>query len=334
MFFLKIFLLSMLIAALGWVSATENVITCFGRVQRLSCDTGFISVQSAIYGRTDSTVCSAGRPHLETQNTQCSSSVPLISQRCNGQSACEFKTDDLGSSDPCVGTFKYYNTTYNCIQARLSMTCEGGYSTLDCGNNVIQITSANYGRTDRTICSEGLPSRLTEDTFCFAPDTLTSVVSRCNYKRSCVLEATNAIFTDPCVGTYKYLAVSYFCRPAVTSVTCEGKSATLTCESGILQILSANYGRTDSTTCSAGRPVGQIKKTDCYATNTQTEMTKRCEGKTSCVVPATNSVFSDPCVGTYKYLTAVYSCVLNEGFAFNRLASDSAVKNNREKYHF
>uniref|UniRef100_A0AAY5EHW1 SUEL-type lectin domain-containing protein n=1 Tax=Electrophorus electricus TaxID=8005 RepID=A0AAY5EHW1_ELEEL len=76
--------------------------------------------------------------------------------------------------------------------------------------------------------------------------------------------------------------------------------------SGVLNILSANYGRTDSTTCSAGRPSSQITKTDCYGTNTLYEVTNRCDGKSSCVVPATNSVFSDPCYGTYKYLTGKY----------------------------
>ncbi|XP_017561314.1 rhamnose-binding lectin-like isoform X2 [Pygocentrus nattereri] len=231
---------------------------------------------------------------------------------CDGKIACEFKTDTIGSPDPCVGTYKYYNTTYNCIQARVSMTCEGSFSTLACGNDVIQIVSADYGRTDVEICSNGQPSSLIENTDCHAPDTLTSVVEGCNEKRSCILEASNAIFTDPCVGTYKYLAVSYFCRPTQTSVTCEGSTAVLACEVGLLKIHIANYGRTDSTTCSLGRPFGQITKTDCFATTSLSEVATRCKDRSNCTVPATNTVFTDPCVGTYKYLSIVYSCVVND----------------------
>ncbi|XP_072537168.1 rhamnose-binding lectin-like [Salminus brasiliensis] len=322
MFFLKLSLITWLIAAPGLVVSTENVITCYGSVQRLSCDIGLIRVQSAIYGRTDSSVCNAGRPPSETQNTRCSMKIPLISERCDGQTACEFKTDVLGIPDPCLGTYKYYNTTYNCIQGRIGMICEGSYSTLDCGNDVIQIVSANYGRTDRTTCSEGIENKETEDTNCHAPDTLTSVLTRCNDRKRCILEASNTIFTDPCKGTYKYLAFSYFCLSVETSVTCEHSTAVLTCEAGVLKIHSANYGRTDSTTCAAGRPAHEINKTDCFAGNTLAEVVRRCEGKNSCSVPATNSVFSDPCVGTFKYLTVVYSCAGSDGFDFSQLTNE------------
>ncbi|KAL7884283.1 hypothetical protein AOLI_G00070530 [Acnodon oligacanthus] len=312
MFFLKLSLLTLLVAAPVLLITAENVITCYGSIQRLHCETGLIRVKSAIYGRTDGSSCSIGRPPSQIQNTNCSLKIPLISKRCDGHSVCEFKTDVIGSPDPCYGTFKYYNTTYDCIQARTTVICEDGYSTLDCGNDVIQIFNANYGRTDNKICSEGLSNSLTVNTNCYAPDTLSSVAIRCNGKSSCTLQASYTIFTDPCFGTSKYLAVSYFClpQPVQTSVTCEGDSAVLTCGEGVLKIQAANYGRTDSTTCIAGRPVNQITKNDCYATSSLTEVAKRCEGKTTCTVPASNSVFSDPCVYTYKYLTIVYSCVV------------------------
>ncbi|XP_007234690.3 rhamnose-binding lectin [Astyanax mexicanus] len=323
MFFLKLSLLICLIQVPGLVTSTENVITCNGLVQRLNCDIGLIKVKSALYGRTDSAVCSAGRSPSEIQDTKCSMSIPEISERCDGQTACELRPDLLGVTDPCPKTYKYLNTTYNCLEARVSMICEGSYSTLNCGNHVIQIVSADYGRTDRTICSEGLTNNLTENTNCHSPDTVTSVVERCNDRRRCTLEASNAIFTDPCFGTYKYLAVSYFCLPRdiETSVTCEHSTAVLKCGAGVLKIHSANYGRTDSITCSAGRPVHEIIKSDCFASNTLAEVVKRCEGKNSCAVPATNSVFSDPCVGTFKYLSVEYSCVSNDGIKFSLLTN-------------
>lgn len=34
-----------------------------------------------------------------------------------------------------------------------------------------------------------------------------------------------------------------------------------------------------------------------------------CNGKNTCSVDATNQVFTDPCRGTYKYLSVNYKCV-------------------------
>ncbi|XP_076859323.1 rhamnose-binding lectin-like [Brachyhypopomus gauderio] len=313
MFILKLNLLTLLMIAPGLLVIAENEITCYGSVQHLSCDTGLINVTSAIYGRTDKSICSVGRPASETQNTACTLNIPIISARCNGYRQCEFKTDTLGSPDPCIGTFKYYNTTYTCTEGRVNVICEDGYSTLDCGNDVIDIINANYGRTDSTTCSKGLPSFILANTNCYASNTLSIVATRCNGKNSCTVRASYTIFNDPCIGTSKYLTVSYRClpplRPIYTSVTCEGNNAMLTCVAGVLKILSANYGRTDNTTCSAGRPSNQTTNTNCYGNNTLSEVTRRCKGHSSCVVPATNGVFSDPCDLTYKYLSIKYSCV-------------------------
>ncbi|XP_073675200.1 D-galactoside-specific lectin-like [Garra rufa] len=124
--------------------------------------------------------------------------------------------------------------------------------------------------------------------------------------------ATHTVFTDPCVGTNKYLAISYFCLPpgVRSSLVCEHATSALTCDDGtVIRIHSANYGRTDGSTYSAGQPASQLAKTDCYALNTQTVVASGCEGKSSCSILASNSVFSDPCGGTFKYLYISYSCV-------------------------
>ncbi|XP_066500427.1 rhamnose-binding lectin-like [Hoplias malabaricus] len=237
----------------GMFTYAENVITCYGSAQRLSCESGLIRVKSAVYGRTDSTVCSVGCPASETQNTQCSMNVPLISDRCNGRSVCEFRTDALGLPDPCYGTYKYFNTTYDCVTGHSFVLCHGSYSSLDCGESsilggaILNILSAGYGRTDSTTCSAGRPASEITNTNCYNTNTLAEVKKRCQGKTSCIVTTIN-VFSDPCVGTYKYLTVAYTCVAEHTSVTCEGGTAMLTCESGILKILSANYGRTDSTT--------------------------------------------------------------------------------------
>ncbi|XP_042562152.1 L-rhamnose-binding lectin CSL2-like [Clupea harengus] len=79
--------------------------------------------------------------------------------------------------------------------------------------------------------------------------------------------------------------------------------------SNVIRIHTASYGRTDKTTCSAGRPANQLSRTDCSASTTLPIVRERCEGRTTCLLKALNSIFSDPCGGIYKYLNISYSCV-------------------------
>ncbi|MCJ8735251.1 hypothetical protein PDJAM_G00244850, partial [Pangasius djambal] len=168
-------------------------------------------VTSTIYGRTNRNTCNIARPLSEVANTNCALKISTIAERCNGLRECEVKTDLLGNPDPCYGTYKYYNTTYDCISAQDTVICEQGYSTLNCGDGSIQIINANYGRADSVTCVNGLPNGLIQNTKCYAPNTRSTVAALCNGRGSCTVEASYTIFTDPCVGTSKYLTVSYIC---------------------------------------------------------------------------------------------------------------------------
>ncbi|KAM9475812.1 rhamnose-binding lectin-like [Clarias gariepinus] len=307
MIFLKLSVLTFIISAPGLTVSEENMITCYGDVQRLNCETGLITVKSSLYGRTDPVTCSTNRPSSQVTNTNCNLRITTIANSCNGLKECELKTDLLGDPDPCFGTYKYYNTTYDCIDGRSVVICEDGYSTLHCGDDSIQIINANYGRANSRTCSNGIPDAQTKNTNCYAPSSFSTVTSQCNGKKRCTVRASNTIFTDPCFGTSKYLTVSYICTRNI--VTCEHDTAALTCGSRYLKIISSNYGRTDPTTCSSGRPPSQLTNTKCYSSDTLSKVAARCEGKSSCQVPATNDFFSDPCVGTFKYLNIVYACV-------------------------
>ncbi|XP_058246370.1 rhamnose-binding lectin-like [Hemibagrus wyckioides] len=304
--FLKLTLLTF-IAAQSLFVAGENIITCDDDIQQLACDTGLILVKSSLYGRTDNDTCGISWDPFNPVNTSCSSKISTIADRCNGLRVCEVKTALLYTPDPCYGTYKYYNTTYECISGRVAVICERGYSTLDCGDGTIQIINANYGRSDSVTCSNGLSNSLIQNTNCFAPKTSSKVATLCNGQSRCTVEASYSIFTDPCSETVKYLTVSYMCTR--TTVTCEHNTAVLTCGAHRIKIISANYGRTDSTTCSSGRPTSQITYTNCYSPDAVNKVAARCEGQSRCEVPATNNFFSDPCVGTFKYLTIAYSCI-------------------------
>uniref|UniRef100_A0A672RBN2 SUEL-type lectin domain-containing protein n=1 Tax=Sinocyclocheilus grahami TaxID=75366 RepID=A0A672RBN2_SINGR len=264
------------------------------------CDTGVISVQSATCGRTSSQICSIGRPPSETSYTQCSIDVTAVFKRCNGLRECELNTQGLAPKDPCFGTYKYYTTNYICIPAETSVTCHGGYSYLKCENGKIQINTANYGRTDKTTCSEGRPSEQLQNTNCYSPNALAPVSKRCNGLRECELNTQGLAPKDPCFGTYKYYTTNYICIPAVLYNF-------LLCVN--IQINTANYGRTDKTTCSEGRPSEQLQNTNCYSPNALAPVSKSCNGLESCEVFATHTVFTDPCFGIYKYLAISYFCL-------------------------
>ena len=88
---------------------------------------------------------------------------------------------------------------------------------------------------------------------------------------------------------------------------CEHDTLALKCNSGkVIKILKASYGRTaGKETC----PHAAVSNQKCHAKTSVAVVSKACNGKKSCKVQAKNHVFGDPCGGTYKYLTAKYTCV-------------------------
>ncbi|XP_014827723.1 PREDICTED: L-rhamnose-binding lectin CSL3-like [Poecilia mexicana] len=215
------------------------------------------------------------------------------------------------------------------------VTCEGSVSHIHCEKGVIFMISATYGRSDRMTCSDGIPDDQTKNTDCAM--NVESVYDRCNGKSECSVLASSSVFGDPCVGTYKYLEVLYFCLRMLSPqgqtlvvvvrkgshpgepkdvaslpeekslVACEGAVARLHCARGqVIYVTSASYGRTNKKTCSAGRPADQLENTECYTY--REEVGERCNGKQWCKVRASNYVFGNPCYGTYKYLEVEYIC--------------------------
>ncbi|XP_051280874.1 L-rhamnose-binding lectin SML-like isoform X1 [Dicentrarchus labrax] len=189
-------------------------------------------------------------------------------------------------------------------------TCEGNHvHRLSCDIGVISVETALYGRADSVTCSEGQPSYKTSTTDCSLTDTLALLKRRCDGKRLCELSPNGFGASDPCRGTYKYLQTKYNCFPATHQVTCEHSLAHLHCDEGlVINVYSADYGRHDQTTCSYQRSPSKIRNTDCA--HPTSHVSESCTGKNSCIVKASNSVFGDPCAGTYKYLEVAYTCEL------------------------
>ncbi|KAM8754198.1 L-rhamnose-binding lectin SML-like isoform 1-T3 [Acanthopagrus schlegelii] len=195
--------------------STERVITCddHNNVHRLSCDGGVIHVQAALYGRTDKETCSEGRPPQQLHNIQCSQKgvLEVFKRNCDGKKVCELSTVLVRTSDPCHGIYKYLDTTFLCIPAVHTVACEHSLAFLQCDEGqVIFVLGADYGRHDSSTCSINRPADQLQNTHCSSPTA--KVAESCNGKSSCSVKASNSVFGDPCVGTYKYLEVAYRCQ--------------------------------------------------------------------------------------------------------------------------
>ena len=86
--------------------------------------------------------------------------------------------------------------------------CESSAVSITCDAGTIRIFDAEYGRVHGAdVC----PHAATGDQACHAVDAVDIVRAECEGKQACEIEASNAVFGDPCGGTYKYLTVNYQC---------------------------------------------------------------------------------------------------------------------------
>ncbi|KAM8753789.1 rhamnose-binding lectin-like [Acanthopagrus schlegelii] len=195
------------------------------------------------------------------------------------------------------------------ISTETAVTCDDSSNVhrLSCDIGVIRVQAALYGRADNEICSAGRPQEQLADTDCFQEGTVDILRRRCDGKKVCELNLNAVRTPDPCNGIYKYLQTNYTCFPAIHFATCEHSVAHLHCDEGqVIFVYGADYGRRDMTTCSFKRPESQIENVHC--SHHTSKVADSCNGKNSCTITASNSVFGDPCGGTYKYLEVAYVC--------------------------
>ncbi|XP_056589606.1 L-rhamnose-binding lectin CSL3-like [Triplophysa dalaica] len=217
-----------------------------------------------------------------------------------------------------------------CVKAVNIITCHEGISYLDCrgitykrlltcewetahlscdGLATIEVLSANYGRTNSFACSTGRPASQLSNIQCLQTTSVSVMANICNGRQNCLVSASNDVFGDPCVGTFKYLMVTYSCVPI-----CD-QFYFLSTDPKFIKILLANYGRTNGVTCSYGKPASQLSNVQCIQSTSLSKMASQCDGKQNCWAFASHNVFGDPCVGTYKYLNVTYTCVTSvKGF--------------------
>uniref|UniRef100_A0A087XF78 SUEL-type lectin domain-containing protein n=1 Tax=Poecilia formosa TaxID=48698 RepID=A0A087XF78_POEFO len=290
-----------------------NLVTCEGSVSHIHCEKGVIFMISATYGRSDRMTCSDGIPDDQTKNTDCAMNVESVYDSCHGKSECSTLVSSSVFGDPCIGTYKYLDVFYRCqkfqhISANNithNLQCFNSNSKYMCqthsGLHLASVPASNSSHPATQSISVVLQSLFSDQNFSKRS------IRRCNGKSECSVLASSSVFGDPCVGTYKYLEVLYFCLKEKSLVACEGAVARLHCARGqVIYVTSASYGRTNKKTCSAGRPADQLENTECYTY--REEVGERCNGKQWCKVRASNYVFGNPCYGTYKYLEVEYIC--------------------------
>ncbi|XP_072176985.1 L-rhamnose-binding lectin CSL3-like [Diadema setosum] len=136
----------------------------------------------------------------------------------------------------------------------------------------------------------------------------------CNGKSHCIIPATNRVFGDPCSGTRKYLGVTYTCVPSFImqrKYVCQNRMLSLRCPNGRkLSVGYAAFGRRSSSICSTQT---SMQIAPCRSSKTASSIVRaRCNGKTSCSLPASVSVFGNPCPGISKYLKVLAQCKYQE----------------------
>merc|ERR1711916_397926 len=103
-------------------------------------------------------------------------------------------------------------SSFACEHENLALSCPVGQK--------LRVMDASYGRSVFDRCPH--PKR--SDLECHATKSRKIVRKECAGKQSCDIAASNAVFGDPCYGTFKYLEIQYKCRPvaraAAEPVTC------------------------------------------------------------------------------------------------------------------
>ncbi|XP_056241283.1 L-rhamnose-binding lectin SML-like [Seriola aureovittata] len=214
----------------------------------------------------------------------------------------------------CLLTASGSTNSNNClIVAPLSthrvITCDdtNNVQRLRCEEGLIGVESALYGRSDSETCGEGKSVNELSNTQCSEDGTVDILKTRCDGQKVCEYKIGEVRPNDPCTGTYKYLNTTFSCFPVVNTVACENSLAILQCDQGkVIFVYNADFGRTDQTTCSYQRSAGDVQNVMCSGPTTK--VADSCNGKNSCSIKASHTVFGDTCSSTYKYLEVNYRC--------------------------
>ncbi|XP_062567154.1 uncharacterized protein LOC134229413 [Saccostrea cucullata] len=91
-----------------------------------------------------------------------------------------------------------------------------------------------------------------------------------------------------------------------TFALCDDQKGFIRCAKGTkIQIISSNFGRTDTHVC----PGGKTDTSTCRSETSEIKVKWNCNGYQTCHLHASKSIFEDKCPNYSKYLQITYQCV-------------------------
>lgn len=140
--------------------------------------------------------------------------VPQTPALCSCDHTTLYNMEERDKLSILIILFVAFLKAADCQEMQSLYVCEHNTLTISCGDDeFIKIHDALYGRKSSSICS-GTNAERSSD--CEAENSVQIVKNECENKTKCAIRASNEVFGDPCVGIFKYLAVTYTCEVRYT----------------------------------------------------------------------------------------------------------------------
>ncbi|KAM8767690.1 L-rhamnose-binding lectin CSL2-like [Acanthopagrus schlegelii] len=183
---------------------------------------------------------------------------------------------------------------------------------LTCYGSLIVVQNVNASHRESEVCVDGVPPTRLQPPLCSMTPVLNTVKKRCDGRYRCSVKMDSCHFAKPCMTRCVWMETTYTCETGRIHYVCQRRRSTLDCGSQVIKVLRANYGRLSKRVCWYDYPDSHPPSTACRDSRTLQVMADRCDGRHRCSVRASNSIFSNPCPGTRKYLKYSYTCVDRE----------------------
>ncbi|XP_039648787.1 L-rhamnose-binding lectin CSL3-like isoform X2 [Perca fluviatilis] len=191
------------------------------------------------------------------------------------------------------------------------VACPGVNSQLQCPEeHVIEVLSVQHGAKSSADCTARSQPAVVSDEKCIHKDMIGWIKFICDKLEQCRLPKPNRQMFVCDYSEDTFVQITYNCNKKSadvrTTVVCEDQAGVLECETGVLNIVRANFGRLDMNTCTDT----PSDMTFCASPTAAGRLKTLCEGKQSCDGNATSANLGEPaqCDDLPKYLTVDYVC--------------------------
>ncbi|XP_077866013.1 uncharacterized protein LOC144353309 [Saccoglossus kowalevskii] len=292
----------------------KSKIVCENQRMDIDCSHGTIHVVFANYGRTNRETCTDLLTG-DLQSVQCSAETRIyeLNGVCNNMQTCSIIASNSVFGNPCWGTFKYLQVKYYCAKNHLFEE-----------NPLLEYQSLGCYRdtSDRAIPTLELHDYRLDGHYSRRSDVINKCANAAVVRGYNIFAVQNGAWCASsayALESYDKYGASDACLddgkggPWANQVyviiqdtlVCEHQLLEIKCRHGRLNIVWANYGRTaGGEIC----PHTAINTTKCRAKSSLDVVYDQCDGQKSCAIMASNTIFGDPCYGTFKYLQVKYTC--------------------------